>query len=234
MLYAELGRKPLDIHVKSRMIGYWISLVNNDNVNKISRKIYDIMCAAYSRGQNFKWLDSIKQILISVGEPGLFDQNFIPNPKATKAKIVRRLHDLYTQEWSEKLQISSKGRNYSVFKQNPNFEFYLMLPHSIYLPIVKFRTSNYKLPVETGRWHNIPLNERKCTLCNQNDLGDDMHYLLKCSFFDTDRRELLKPYYYTRPNMIKLQNLLTCNNKTVLAKLSKFMKLIMNKFSNET
>lgn len=234
MLYAELGRKSLDIHVKSRMIGYWISLVNNDNVNKLSRKIYDIILAAYNRGKHFKWLDSIKQILISVGEPGLFDLNFIENPKATKAKIVQKLNDLYTQEWSAKLQNSSKGRNYSVFKHSPNFEPYLMLPRKVYLPIVKFRTSNYKLPIEVGRWHNVPLNERKCTLCNQNDLGDDMHYLLKCGFFDNERKKFLKPYYYRRPNMIKFKDLLTCNNKIVLAKLSKFMQIIMNKFSNET
>ena len=54
MLYAELGRKPIDIHIKSRMIGYWISLVNSENTNKFSRKIYDIMLAEYKIDQNFK------------------------------------------------------------------------------------------------------------------------------------------------------------------------------------
>ena len=41
MLHAELGRVPIELHVKSRMIGYWISLVNG-NTYKNSRKIYDI------------------------------------------------------------------------------------------------------------------------------------------------------------------------------------------------
>ena len=86
MLYAELGRNPIDIQIKSRMIGYWISLVNNENLNKFYRKIYDIMLAEFNRGQNFKWLNYIKEILMSFGEPGLFNQNFIQNPKATKGK----------------------------------------------------------------------------------------------------------------------------------------------------
>ena len=81
MLYAELGRKQIDIQIKSRMIGYWISLNNNENL--FSRKIYDIMLAKLNRGQNFKWLNYIIEILISLGEPGLFNQNFIENPKAT-------------------------------------------------------------------------------------------------------------------------------------------------------
>ena len=87
MLYAELGHKPIDIHITSGMIGYWISLVNSENTNKFSRKIYDIMLAEYNRGQNFKWLSYIKQFLISVGEPGLLNRNLIPNLKATKEKI---------------------------------------------------------------------------------------------------------------------------------------------------
>ena len=62
MLYAELGRNPIDIQIKSRMIGYWISLVNNENLNKFSRKIYGIMLAEFNRGQNFKWLNYIKEI----------------------------------------------------------------------------------------------------------------------------------------------------------------------------
>ena len=48
-----------------------------------------------------------------------------------------------------------------------------------------------------------PYNERKCILCNQNDLGDNSHHLPKCSFFETERRELLRPRYYCRPNIIE-------------------------------
>ena len=29
----------------------------------------------------------------------------------------------------------------------------------------KFRLSNHRLPVETGRWDNTPLEDRKFTLC---------------------------------------------------------------------
>lgn len=37
MLYAELGRRPLEIQIKSRMIRFWLSLVNGSQ-SKISKK----------------------------------------------------------------------------------------------------------------------------------------------------------------------------------------------------
>ena len=45
--------------------------------------------------------------------------------------------------------------------------------------LLKFRLSNRLLPVETGRWENTPLEDRKCTLCliAKNDIGDEFHYL---------------------------------------------------------
>ena len=234
MLYAELGRRPIDINIKSRMISFWISLVNDENRNKISKRIYEIMRAEYDRGQNYKWLDYIKNILISVGQPDLFNQVLIENPRATKTKITNKLHDLYIQEWQAKLQLSSKGRNYSIFKETTDIEPYLLNTTSnIYIPIIKFRTCNFKLPIEVGRWQNLPIDDRKCTLCNLHDVGDDFHYLLKCTFFENERKHFLKPYYYTRPNIIKFKNLLGSKNKMLLTKLSKFMKLIMNKFANE-
>ena len=230
MLYAELGRVPIEMHVKSRMIGYWISIINGCET-KYCKKIYNLMKIEAEKGKAFKWLNYIKQILISVGMPDLFNQPFINNPRATKTLIKTILNDIYLQEWHAKLQNSSKGRAYNIFKQDLNFETYFnTLNKSSYIPLLKFRTSNYKLPIEIGRWENIPLNERKCTLCNKNDIGDDFHYLFICPYFANDRINFLKPYFYRRPNILKYKDLLSNKNKTILLKLSKFVKIIMNAF----
>ena len=37
--------------------------------------------------------------------------------------------------------------------------------------------------MEIGRWNNIPTENRKCTLCDGNDIGDEYHYLFKCNNF---------------------------------------------------
>ena len=231
MVYAELGITPVDVHIKSRMIGFWISVLNKENT-RLSKLMYNIMLNESKQGINFKWINHIKEILISIGRPEMLDLKIINNPKAVKGNITKTLHDLSIQEWNAKLSESSKGRNYKVFKEQIEFESYLrLLPRQLYIPLIKFRTSNHRLPVEVGRLNGTPYTDRKCTLCDKNDLGDEFHYLLTCPYFLTERCNLLKPYFYQRPNILKFKSLLTSTNRKVLANLSKFVTIIMNNFT---
>ena len=96
-----------------------------------------------------------------------------------------------------KYWLSSKGKQYLMFKDNLNFEKYLInVSKFYYSKIIKYRTGNHRLPVETGRWDDIPLNERKCKICTKDDFGDEYHYLFTCDFFKSDRKLYLKPYFY--------------------------------------
>ena len=54
----------------------------------------------------------------------ILSKTFIDNPKAVKAKITQTLTDLCVQEWHTKVVVSSKGRNYNIFKGNLDFESY--------------------------------------------------------------------------------------------------------------
>ena len=109
---------------------------------------------------NFKWILCINDILVAVGRPDLFKTEPVNNPKSLKMDISRTLSDLYIQEWNEKANISSKGKQYILFKDNLNFEKYLIVSKFYYSKINKYRAGN-QLPVETGRCDDIPLNERK-------------------------------------------------------------------------
>ena len=230
MLYAELGITPINVHIKSRMIGFWLKLVNSEDI-KLSKTMYNLMQSELHLNPQYKWLNFIKTILISVGKADLFNQSNINNPELIKMQIIQTLNDLNTQEWHSKTEDSSKGKNYKLFKDNQQFETYLrILPKKTYIPLIKFRTGHHRLPVEVGRWEGVPLTERKCTLCETNDIGDEYHYLLICPTFVTERNSLLKPYYFRRPNILKYKQLLNNKNKNVLSKLSKFAKSIMNRF----
>jgi hypothetical protein len=43
--------------------------------------------------------------------------------------------------------------------------------------ITKFRLCNIRIPIETGRWQKITRENRKCTKCSKDVIGDEYHYL---------------------------------------------------------
>ena len=86
---------------------------------------------------------------------------------------------------------------------------------SIYVPILRFRTANHRLPAEKGRWENIPYEDRKCQVCDKNEIGDEFYYLFTCPAFANERTHLIKLYYNNRPNILKLKQLMQSRNKTL-------------------
>ena len=62
--------------------------------------------------------------------------------------------------------------------------------------------------VERGRWikPKIQYNDRKCRLCNNNDIQDGYHItctcMLRCTYHNEIRRKTIKWYYHRHPSML--------------------------------
>jgi hypothetical protein len=57
--------------------------------------------------------------------------------------------------------------------------------------LCKFRISAHKLNIEVGHYNKTPRNERFCKKCNTSEIEDEMHFLLLCNHFETDRKNIL-------------------------------------------
>ena len=153
------------------------------------------------------------------------------NTFSLNSAIKPILIDQFLQNWRSEMGKSSKGTNYNIIKDNISLEnYFTSLPTNLYLNLVRFRTGNHKLPVETGRWNDTDHQERKCLLCTKDTVGDEFHYTLECPYFSRQRRALIPPQYYTRPNILKYQNLFSTCNVNTLTNLSKFVGIIMKSF----
>ena len=79
--------------------------------------------------------------------------------------------------------VGNKLNLYSEVKNEVRFESYLDLMKNVKtrVAVTKMRISCHLLPIESGRYKNIPRVERLCPLCNRSEMGDEFHYLLKCT-----------------------------------------------------
>ena len=78
-----------------------------------------------------------------------------------------------------------------------------------------------------GRWQGLDINERKCTLCNCLEVGDEFHYLLGCPFFSSERERFIEKHYYSNPNILKYKELMNCTDERRLKDLCVFAKILI-------
>ena len=98
--------------------------------------------------------------------------------------------------------------------------------------ITKFRTSNLPLPIETGRWNNIPREDEKCNFCG-NGIGNEFHILFLCEneIVLILRNKYIPNYYWMHPSYVKLVGLLSICNSQLYIKKKKKVSMFIRKIA---
>ena len=153
------------------------------------------------------------------------------SPRHFKNIVKNRIKDQFLQNWKDMLNNSSKCSTYKIFKTDFVNENYLkLLPKNLAISLCRFRCSSHKLPIEKGRFTSIAHNLRYCSLCNNNSLGDEFHYIFECPHFMAERKKYI-PMNLRRANMLNLERLFSSEDRTTLVKLAVFVQKIMAVFS---
>ena len=124
MLYAELGRTSIDITMKARMIGFWYRIVTGKQT-KLTYMLYNAVKSTPKL--NSKWLNFVKKIFTDTARPDIWLRQRNLNFHNPNKMLKRSFIDQNLQKWHSSLQVSSKGINYQLYKDNIQLEQYLTL-----------------------------------------------------------------------------------------------------------
>ena len=103
MVYGELGRFPLIINIKIRMVTFWAKLHFSSNMNKLATKMYNL---AYI--QNLPWVVFVKNILDDCGLSYLWTTQQMYSVAWVKHTVKRILLDQNMQLWKSNILIHQK------------------------------------------------------------------------------------------------------------------------------
>ena len=230
MVYGELGRLPIQYNIDSRMLCFWFRTVTCGG-NKFTTTFYKLMHRLHSSGTySCKWIEKIKNTLSVCGLSHLWDnQSSIDIEYNSFKRLCKdKLKVYYNRLWLDAMQTSTKCSLYKEFKTELKFENYLNdLDVTIKYFLIRYRTSNHRLPIEQGRFNNIPRVDRKCTLCEMGDIGDEYHYMFVCSKFNEARKKFVKKSLYTKPSVKTFCDLIGSQKKSEIVKVAKFSKVIL-------
>ena len=223
LVYFELGRLPLYISRKLRIIKYWLKLRKSENCILKA-------CLAQRILDNDEWIISIKNELNTLGLMYIFEGNFVHENNVFFI-IKSRFNDVYQQNMLSRIQNTTRGALYKHLVDNFTIQYYLQksLNPTYRKYLSKFRLSAHSLNIEKGRYNNTNRRDRICTLCNSSDIEDEFHFILKCPIYNDLRVNYIKNYYYRRPSVFKLVQLLSVNNVKIINNLGKYLYLASNR-----
>ena len=99
----------------------------------------------------------------------------------------------FKQNWHSELLSNSQCTIYQQFKKDHSPEKYLKeLSPEQAIRLSMFRMRVHHLPITKTRFSNAPV-DINCPLCDKNETGDELHYLLKCPYFNEEREKQMPP-----------------------------------------
>ena len=231
MVYGETGRTPLKIFIQTRMVCFWHKVSTGLNTKLSYRLLYllnKLNAQTNSEQTNSPslWLKKIEQILTSCDMRNVWLNPKSYKPIQLKKEITQKLLTSEKQTWLNNVATKSSCRTYKTFKKELNLEKYLLLSDSAdRINICKFRCRNTKIPVAILGYADryIDYVDRKCTLCNLEEIGDEFHYTLICPVFQQQRQIYLESQYLIDPDRDKFSELIQSQNLSTLRKLAKFI-----------
>ena len=220
-LHGDMGWFPSVMHRRLDMLRMWNRLIQMDD-DRLTRHIF-----AWDYQLSRKnWCTEVSQIFHDLNMSDVFEQQ----RPCDVNEAEERYRVLLNNEWSRDVNMKPKLRNYRVVKESIECEPYVSmnLDRTDRSFIAQYRMGILPLAVETGRFRNVPLDERKCLVCNSG-VKHEEHFLDVCNAYIVPRENLYDQFTTLLPHFGQLSvvDKLKCMYRGP-RKLAKYIKIAFN------
>ena len=193
-IYGDTGRYPLFLKQLIIALKYWIRLISLPRSCYL-RIVYNSQASFDFIGET-NWCSHIRSLLFRTNHRDVWENHRVENANRLIKQVKSCLIKTYKVDWSIKARNSIKLRKYIKFKFEHSLEEYLFyIPDTRWMKALsRLRMSSHMLEIERGRHvkpQKLPLEQRICQRCTSNSVDDDIHFLITCSYFATQRTSLL-------------------------------------------
>ena len=181
-LEGDTGWVNSTIRRHTEMVRFWNRVLGMDS-NRLTRKIFEY---DYARAHNHNnWSYELKQIFTKYGHANTFVRKVQCDTKSLRCIN----EDVWKSNWLNQIPNKPKLRRYALFKSEYSTEDYVKsCSHRVKRSLLaQIRFGILPLHIETGRFKATKLEDRKCMICNSNEIEDEFHFTCICKEYSEYR-----------------------------------------------
>ena len=230
---GECGLLPLQCIYHVKWIKYWLKILCMDE-SSYPKQCY-LMLKHLDDVNRVNWVTKIRLFLFSYGFGFVWMQQGVGNISEFITVLSQRIEDCAFQNWHNLIESNGKLEFYQKIKSDLSCEKYLLCIASPNLRqvLAKFRCSDHKLRVETGRHEGLVRELRFCEACFKDGnklIDDEYHMLVECKNLAELRAKYLPKFYLNNPSEVKCIELISTKSNYLLKAIALFLKAAMKRY----
>ena len=156
---GDMGWTPPSVKRKIAMIRYWNRLITMED-SRLTKRVFLTMHA----NNKTKWCRSLCEIMSETG----IEENFWYRIPCDLKLCLDKLMETHIKKWKDLLPKKPKLRTYTTFKSHYFTENFIKinLDRNQRSVLSQLRCGILPLHIETGRFNNTKLEDRKCQICS--------------------------------------------------------------------
>ena len=180
--------------IQEGILSYWIRLISLPRSCYL-RIVYNSLASLDFICETNR-CSHIRSLLFRANHRDVWENHRVENANRLIKQLKICLINTYKVDWSIKARNSIKLRAYIKFKFEHSLEEYLFyIPDTRWMKALSgLRMSTHVLEIERGRHvkpQKLPLEQCICQRCTSNSVGDEIHFLITCSYLATQRTSFL-------------------------------------------
>lgn len=202
VLLGDSGWLSCNSRHKLAVIRLWNRLIGIPSYRLTNKVFLWDLTFAHKKGS---WANSVLSIFHDIGIQRSFDSLITCDMQ----DCYERLKSAQVNKWDTSRYGKPKLRYYNMCKSVFETEEYLLLgiPKFQRSLFAKLRAGVLPLNIEIGRYRNVDLCDRLCTLCDSNAVEDEIHFVTTCEMYKDIRSSMYADALALDPTFDSLDNI---------------------------